>query len=159
MKTQTGIPYREIVDYLNDFQVNPGDPGEEQNHIEVILKKIGIVFISEEQGWQLAEHLPSARLTDEEIEKWLIGFYSEEKSTGYMTSKALMQRVRRYYESALPDVRDQIISLIPDTWLDPLLTGKNKVIGEYPFNERDIEKLLKALRDRIEKHFAALRKK
>jgi hypothetical protein len=34
---------------------------------------------------------------------------------------------------------------IPDTWLDPLLTGENAVIGQPPYGCPDVERLLKAL--------------
>jgi hypothetical protein len=38
---------------------------------------------------------------------------------------------------------------IPTNWLDPLLTGKGAVIGQPPYNCKDIERLLTALKDRI----------
>lgn len=38
---------------------------------------------------------------------------------------------------------------IPRTWLDPLLTGPKAVIGDPPYNCKDIERLLAALRARV----------
>ena len=43
-------------------------------------------------------------------------------------------------------------NLIPTTWLDPLLTGKDAVIGNFPFGCNDIEVLLKAIKKRIEEY-------
>jgi hypothetical protein len=39
--------------------------------------------------------------------------------------------------------------LVPTNWTDPLLTGKESVIGKPPFNCIDIENLLRAVRQRI----------
>lgn len=41
-------------------------------------------------------------------------------------------------------------SCIPDTWLDPLLTGPNAVVGAPPYGCQDIQRLCKALRERID---------
>lgn len=49
-------------------------------------------------------------------------------------------------------VKHSASELIPTTWLDPLLTGKDKVIGEHPYNGKDIERLLSALKKRIEEY-------
>lgn len=43
-----------------------------------------------------------------------------------------------------------LINSVPTTWLDPLLTGKDKVVGNPPFECPDIERLLKAIRQRME---------
>jgi len=51
-----------------------------------------------------------------------------------------------------PAVKHSASELIPTTWLDPLLTGKDKVIGEHPYNGKDIERLLSALKKRIEEY-------
>lgn len=40
-------------------------------------------------------------------------------------------------------------ALIPDSWLDPLLTGPSAVIGKPPYTCKDIERLLWALRERL----------
>lgn len=60
-------------------------------------------------------------------------------------------------EGNLPDspswksVRDELPSdLIPTTWLDPLLSGKDRIIGEPLFDCSDIEQLLKAIKIRIQ---------
>ena len=52
-----------------------------------------------------------------------------------------------------------ILDAIPKTWLDPLLTGPKKVLGPYPYEGADIERLLNAIRQRVGKTVAALRKK
>lgn len=40
--------------------------------------------------------------------------------------------------------------LIPDSWLDPLLTGSNAVLkGNGPWGCPDIERLLLAVKDRV----------
>ena len=38
---------------------------------------------------------------------------------------------------------------IPNTWLDPLLSGEKKVVGKYPFGCPDIERLLNRIRANI----------
>ena len=43
----------------------------------------------------------------------------------------------------------EMIDIIPSNWCDPLLTGDKKVIDGPPYNCRDIENLLNALRKRI----------
>ena len=45
---------------------------------------------------------------------------------------------------------------IPNNWLDPLLSGPKAVIGMPPYDCRDIESLLNAIRARVD---AALRAK
>ena len=39
---------------------------------------------------------------------------------------------------------------VPTTWLDNLLTGKEAVIGQPPYNCKDIQNLLLAVKKRIE---------
>ena len=48
-------------------------------------------------------------------------------------------------------MKDLILKAIPKNWLDPLLTGPNKVIGPAPYNSIDIENVLGGVRDRISK--------
>ncbi len=43
-----------------------------------------------------------------------------------------------------------LLSIIPTNWCNPLLTGKDAVIGEPPYNCQDIEQLLLAIRKRLE---------
>jgi len=43
----------------------------------------------------------------------------------------------------------KIIKAIPTTWLDPILTGPDKVVGDPPYTCQDVENILRALRDRI----------
>jgi hypothetical protein len=42
---------------------------------------------------------------------------------------------------------------IPTNWLDPLLTGPKAVIGRPPYDCRDIERLLGAIRKRMFPNF------
>jgi hypothetical protein len=41
--------------------------------------------------------------------------------------------------------------LIPTTWLDPLLTGPGAVLDGYTYTPKDIERLLLALKERMER--------
>lgn len=41
------------------------------------------------------------------------------------------------------------IARVPTNWLDPLLTGPNAVISGPPFDCQDIERLLKAVKERV----------
>ena len=50
--------------------------------------------------------------------------------------------------SKLPSARP-VGSGIPTSWLDPLLTGPEAVIGDPPYDCRDIERLLNAIRKRM----------
>jgi hypothetical protein len=44
----------------------------------------------------------------------------------------------------------RLADLVPDSWLDPLLTGKNAALhGPGPWGCQDIERLLAALKARI----------
>lgn len=45
---------------------------------------------------------------------------------------------------------DKILDAIPSNWCDPLLTGRDAVIGKSPYDCQDIEKLLNGIRERIE---------
>ena len=40
------------------------------------------------------------------------------------------------------------VPIIPNTWLDPLLSGPNAVLGKPPYDCGDIERLLNALTER-----------
>ncbi len=48
---------------------------------------------------------------------------------------------------ALKDVLDAF----PNSWLDPLLSGPDKVMDEPPWSCPDIEMLIQAIKQRIEK--------
>ena len=56
--------------------------------------------------------------------------------------------VRRLIAEAVARERRACESAVPDSWLDPLLTGPRAVIGENA-NASDIEPLLMAIRSRI----------
>lgn len=46
------------------------------------------------------------------------------------------------------DIREECAKAIPTTWLDPLLTGPDKIAAP-PYTGPQIEALLQAIRDRI----------
>jgi hypothetical protein len=46
------------------------------------------------------------------------------------------------------ELRKRLLDCVPDTWLDPLLTGPSKVIGE-PLTNNNIERVCRGIRDRI----------
>ena len=46
--------------------------------------------------------------------------------------------------------RKPLSSLVPTSWLDPLLTGRDAVLkGSGPWDCPDIERLLRAVRERL----------
>ncbi len=44
----------------------------------------------------------------------------------------------------------KLLNSMPTTWLDPLLTGKDAVINKPPYDCQDIERLLLAIKGRME---------
>jgi hypothetical protein len=52
----------------------------------------------------------------------------------------------------LPDYVKRAVEAVPTSWLDPMLTGPNAVIGNPPYGCPDIERLLNAIRQRITAH-------
>lgn len=50
----------------------------------------------------------------------------------------------------------KVLSAVPNNWLDPLLTGPHAVIGEPPYGDPDIERLMNAVRERVRKETKAL---
>jgi hypothetical protein len=52
--------------------------------------------------------------------------------------------------SARPTTISAEVACVPTTWLDPLLTGPDAVIGKPPYGCPDIERLLSAIRSRVE---------
>ena len=49
---------------------------------------------------------------------------------------------------ALTKSQQLIVDAVPTNWLDPLLTGPDRV-GNVPFGCPEIEKLLRAVRERV----------
>jgi len=49
-----------------------------------------------------------------------------------------------------------IVDLVPTNWLDSILTGKDAVIGRPPYDCKDIQNVLLAVKKRIE-HSAVLK--
>ena len=45
------------------------------------------------------------------------------------------------------------VNAVPDTWLDSLLTGPDAAVGPPPYGCPDIERLCKAIRERIRTAF------
>ena len=54
-------------------------------------------------------------------------------------------------EDAIIGERKRIVGIIPTNWCDPLLTGENSIIGEPPYDCKDIERLLLAIKGHVEK--------
>ncbi len=46
------------------------------------------------------------------------------------------------------DLKKRLLDCVPDTWLDPLLTGPDKVIGQ-PLSNGDLQRVCTAIKDRI----------
>lgn len=44
---------------------------------------------------------------------------------------------------------DRCRDAVPTSWLDPLLIGSKKVVGEPPYKRKDIVALCEGIRDRI----------
>lgn len=49
--------------------------------------------------------------------------------------------------------RSAALETIPTTWLDSLLTGAGAVVESPPYGCRDIERILSAVKQRLEKAF------
>ena len=62
--------------------------------------------------------------------------------------RAALLSVAHLLPSELIDIA-AVREVIPTNWLDPLLTGPNAVIGEPPYGCQDIERLLRALSDKL----------
>ena len=56
---------------------------------------------------------------------------------------------RRKGQSASKAMLAAVLEEIPTNWCDPLLTGPRAVIGSPPYDCRDIERLLNAVREQI----------
>ena len=86
-----------------------------------------------------------------EIEKiYKDTIHHKELPIAYKEGMAIFKRQLVYFIFANFCVKGNYSDEIPTTWLDPLLTGKRKVIGEPPYNCKDIEKLLFALKKQIQ---------
>lgn len=48
----------------------------------------------------------------------------------------------------------RVLSRVPDSWLHPLLTGPDAVVGKPPFTCQDVERLLLKIRKSIKRAFA-----
>lgn len=59
--------------------------------------------------------------------------------------------------AALSPVRSEpLLAAIPSNWCDPLLTGPNAVLPKgYSYTPADVERLLNAIRERLQKAIAA----
>ena len=54
---------------------------------------------------------------------------------------------KREIEVAVAAERKRCAALVPTTWLDPLLSGKDA--PKLPLDERNVEALLRGIQDRI----------
>jgi hypothetical protein len=52
-------------------------------------------------------------------------------------------------EAAFAAIREECAKELPTNWLDPLLTGPKAVVGQPPYGCPDIERLCKAIAERI----------
>jgi hypothetical protein len=52
-------------------------------------------------------------------------------------------------EAYAEQVREEAAKQIPTTWLDPLLSGPERIVGDPPYYGKDMERLLQALAQRI----------
>jgi len=46
-------------------------------------------------------------------------------------------------------IAKELIDCLPTNWLDPMLTGKNAVLGKNPWGCPDIENLINAIRKKM----------
>ncbi len=66
---------------------------------------------------------------------------------------------RKKLQQQNQELRELIKSAIPTNWLDPLLTGKDKVLPDgYKYTPADIENLLNAIRKQVGEKLEALTK-
>ncbi len=76
-------------------------------------------------------------MTRDEIEK----LWSESDGAETPMIDFVVQQINRAF--------DEAAKAVPHTWLDPLLSGPDKVISEVINPAPDIERLSRAVRDRI----------
>lgn len=48
------------------------------------------------------------------------------------------------------ELKRELVDCVPSNWLDPLLTGAQAVMGSPPWGCPEVERLLRAIRARIE---------
>lgn len=82
--------------------------------------------------------------------------YERVAKESHLTSRAAFQDflpgagVRNGIASILRrEYSDERNAAVPTSWLDPLLTGRDAAIGKPPYDGLDIERLLRAVSDRI----------
>lgn len=82
------------------------------------------------------------------------------RRTGVVNLSNVVRQLPPPIENAQPEggqletlVRQQIakdlIDCLPTTWLDPMLSGKDAVMGKNPWGCPDIEKLINAIRKKM----------
>jgi len=105
---------------------------------EILAKKFHDFYEAEAygHGWETNSH---TRVEFKDLPK-------ENKSLMIATCEFILDTVFEQYRQ---DGINEVLEEIPTSWLDTLLTGKDKVIGEPPYNGIDIENLLNAIRNRI----------
>jgi len=60
--------------------------------------------------------------------------------------QTVWQWIEQYGKEQRVDELERITAILPTTWLDSLLTGKDKIIGEAPFSCQDIETIYNHIR-------------
>lgn len=81
-----------------------------------------------------------------------MGLYAERQNTlltRATTAESRLAAVEAERDAIRLATIDECAKEIPDTWLDPLLTGPNSIIGNAPHNETAVAKLMTALTVRI----------
>ena len=71
--------------------------------------------------------------------------------------KSLIELVNPVEQRVNVKFADKVINRVPTTWLDPLLTGKDKILPDgYSYNPQDIENLLRAIKLRVKETVSKL---
>jgi len=47
------------------------------------------------------------------------------------------------------EILDIIEKEVPNSWLHPILTGDNRILGEAPYDNRDIEKVCSSIKAQL----------
>lgn len=62
----------------------------------------------------------------------------------------MTERAKKAKQKARSKRDTAILEAIPATWLDSLLTGPDAVVAKSPYDCPDIERLLQAIRERVQ---------
>lgn len=64
--------------------------------------------------------------------------------------KPTIRLSKRDLDGCKPSGLSDLLVAIPTTWLDSILTGEEAVVGQPPYYCQDIERLLQAIKKRME---------